>query len=116
GGRLAESAGKVDRLLAGPRAGELLVGGLVGASDRVELDALDLVEVHDDVADVAGEQHPLAVSRDDEILVDVGATEAERVEAVPAVDDIAAVAGIPEERIVAGAEQRRVVALAAGHA
>ena len=41
----------------------------VGAAERVELDALDVVQVHDDVADVAGEPHPLAVGRDVEDLV-----------------------------------------------
>ena len=36
---------------------------------------LDVVEVHRDVADVAGEAHALAVGRDVEVLVDVRAVE-----------------------------------------
>ena len=54
-----------------------------------------------------------AVGRDVDLLVDVGAVEQQRVEAVLALDRVAAVARVPDERVVAGAEQRRVVAAAA---
>ena len=54
-----------------------------------------------------------AVGRHVEVLVDVGAVEQHRVDAVLALDDVAAVARIPLERVVAGAEQGDVVALVA---
>ena len=87
---------------------------MVSAPPRaLNVDALDAVEVHGDVGDVAGEPHALAVGRDVDVLVDVGAVEQQRVGAVLALDDVAAVARVPEERVVAGAEQRGVVAAAA---
>ena len=86
---------------------------VVGAAQRVELDVLDVVEVHGDVGDVAGEPHPAAVGRDVDVLGDVGAVEQQRVGAVLAFDRVAAVARIPDEGVVAGAEEGRVVAAAA---
>ena len=74
---------------------------------------LDVVEVHDDVADVAGEAHAAAVGRDVEDLVRVRAVEQHRVGAGLALDHVAAVARIPLEDVVAGAQQGRVVALVA---
>ena len=65
------------------------------------------------IADVAGQSNPRAVGRNVDLLVDVGAVERERVEPRLALDDVAAVARIPDERVVAGAEQRGVVAAAA---
>ena len=76
---------------------------------------LDAVEVHGDVADVAEEPRPAAVGRDVDVLGDVGAVEQQRVGAGLALDDVAAVAGVPDERVVAGAEQGHVVAAAADH-
>ena len=55
-----------------------------------------------------------AVGRDVDVLVDVGAVEQHRVGAGLALDDVAAVARVPDERVVAGAQQRHVVAAAAG--
>ena len=75
---------------------------------------LDAVEVHGDVADVAGEPRPAAVGRDVDVLVDVGAVEHQRVGAGLALDGVAAVARVPDERVVAGAEEGDVVAAAAG--
>ena len=54
-----------------------------------------------------------AVGRDVDLLVDVGAVEQQRVDARLAVDRVAAVAGVPDERVVAGTEQGHVVAAAA---
>ena len=62
--------------------------------------------------DVAGEADAPAVGRDVDVLVDVRAVEQHRVGAVLALDDVAAVARIPLERVVAGAQERGVVALA----
>ena len=75
--------------------------------------ALDVVEVHDDVGDVAGEQDAPAVGRDVDVLGNVGAVEQHRVEAVLAFDGVVVVAWVPHERVVAGAHQRGVVAVAA---
>jgi len=73
---------------------------------------LDAVEVHGDVADVAGEPRAAAVGRDVDVLGDVGAVEQERVGARLPFDRVAAVARIPDERVVARAEQGRIAALA----
>ena len=54
-----------------------------------------------------------AVGRDVDLLGDVGAVEQQRVVAGLALDGVAAVAGVPDERVVAGAQQGRVVAAAA---
>ena len=77
----------------------------------LELDALDTVEILGDVAGGTGEQRPGAVGRDVDVLSGIGAAEVERVEAVTALDHVAAVARIPDERVVAVAEERRVSCL-----
>ena len=82
----------------------------VGAAQGVDIDGLDVVEVHRDVADVAGEHRPPAIGRDVDVLVDVGAVEQQRVVARAAVDGVAAVAGVPDEGVVARAERGHVVA------
>ena len=92
---------------------EVVDGDRVGAAQRVEVDRLDVVEVHDDVAEVAGEPHPPAVGRDVEDLVAGAAVEQHGVGAVLALDDVAAVARVPLEDVVAGAEEGDVVALLA---
>ena len=104
---------EVDLLDVG--AGEVADHDVVGAAQGVELDVLDVVEVHGDVGDVAEEQRPAAVGRDVDVLGDVGAVEQQRVGAGLALDDVAAVARVPDERVVARAEQSHVVAAAAGH-
>ena len=103
-------AAKVDRDLRHAGTGQVADRDVVGAAERVELDVLDAVEVHGDVADVAGELHLPVVGRDVDVLVDVGAVEQQRIGAVAAVDRVAAVARIPDEGVVAGAELRHVVA------
>ena len=74
---------------------------------------LDVVEVHRDVGDVAGEEHAAAVGRDVDVLGDVGAVEQHRVEAGLALDGVVVVARVPDEGVVAGAHQGGVVAVAA---
>ena len=54
------------------------------------------------------------VGGDVDVLVDVGAVEHQRIEAVLAFDRVAAIARIPDEGVVAAAELRIVVAAAAG--
>ena len=102
---------EVDLLDVG--AGEVVDRDGVGAAQGVELDVLDAVEVHGDVADVAEQPHPRAIGRDVDVLGDVGAVEHQRVGAGLALDGVAAVARVPDERVVAGAEQGHVVAAAA---
>ena len=94
-------------------AGQVVDGDGVGAAQGVEVDLLDAVEVHGDVADVAEEPNPAAVGRDVDVLVDVGAVEQHRVDAGLALDGVAAVAGVPDEGVVAGAHEGHVVAAAA---
>ena len=73
----------------------------VGAAQGREVDALDTVHVHGDVADVAEEAHPPAIGRDVDVLVDVGAVELKRVEAGLTLDRVAAVARVPDEGVIA---------------
>src|SRR5947209_636033 len=89
----AGTAGEVDRDLLDAGACEVANGDAVGAAERPEFDALDAVQVHGDAGDVAGEQGVCAVRADVDLLGDVRAVEAERVEPALAVDAVAAVAG-----------------------
>ena len=98
-------AGQVDVDLRHIGPGQIVDHDVVGAAEGGELDVLDAIEVHGDVADVAGQPRPPAIGRDVDVLVDVGAVEHERVEAVLALDHVAAVARVPDERVVAGAEE-----------
>ena len=104
---------EVDRNLRDTGAGEVADRDVVGAAASGEVDVLDAVEIHGDVADVARELHPSVVRGDVDFLVDVRAIEHQRVGAVTAVDRVAAVARIPDEGVVAAAELRIVVAAAA---
>src|SRR5262249_4121765 len=94
-------------------AGQGVDGDAGGAAQGDEVDRLGAVDVHDDVGDVAGEEQPVAVGREVDLLGDVGAVELQGVEAGLALDDVAAVARVPRERVVARPHQGRVVARAA---
>ena len=83
---------------------------VVSAAERVEIDMLDVIQIHRDGRDVAEEAHPLAVGRDVDFLGDVGAVEEECIRPVPTLDDVAAIARIPLEDVVARAEKGSVVA------
>ncbi len=107
----ADDTGEVRVDLDHVGTGQVVHRGGVGPAQGVEVDQLDVVEVHDDVADVAGEPDPLTVGRRVEDLVSAAAVEQHRVGVVLALDHVAAVARIPLERVVAGAEQGDVVAL-----
>ena len=104
---------QIDRDLLHIGAGQIVDDDIVGAAQGVELNAFDAVEVHRDVGDVTGEQRPRAVRRDVDVLVDVGAVEQQRIEAALALDHIAAVARVPDERVVAASQKRHVVAATA---
>ena len=111
--RAADRAGEIDVDLDDVGAAQIVDRERVRAAERVEVDGLDVVEIHDDVAEVAREQHAAAVRRGGEDLAAGAAVEQHRVGAVLAFDDVAAVARIPLEHVVAGADQRNVVALLA---
>ena len=80
---------------------------------RQDLDALDVVLVHDDVADIASQQRIVAAGRERDDLVGARAVELVRVGAALPVDDVAAFARIPLEAIVAAAHGNVVGAQAA---
>ena len=85
---------------------------VVSAAERVEVDALDVIQIHRDGRHVAEEADARAIGGDVDVLGDVGAVEQQRVDAVLTLDDVAAVARIPLEDVVAGAEEGNVVAAA----
>src|SRR6266511_1288936 len=85
----------------------------VGAALCIEVDALDVVEVHPDTGDVAGEEHPPAVGRDVDVLGYVGAVEQQRVEAVLTFEGVVVVTRVPDERVVTRAHEGEVVAVVA---
>ena len=80
----------------------------VGAAEGVEVDGLDAGGVHRDVAGVAEEPEPASVGGDVDLFGRGGAVEDHPVVAVLALDDVAAVAGIPDERVVSGAHESGV--------
>ena len=112
-GAAAGRAREVEVDVGDAGAGQVVDGDGVGAAEGGDVDLLDAVEVHGDVADVAEEPQPAAVGREVDVLVDVGAVEQHRVGAALALDDVAAVAGVPHEGVVAGAHEGHVVAAAA---
>ena len=85
----------------------------VGAARGIELDVLDTVEVHRDVADVAEQPDAAAIGRDVDVLGGVGAVEHQRVGARLTLDRVAAIAGVPDELVIAGAHEGNVSACAA---
>src|SRR5262245_58607576 len=105
---------EIDGDLRHPGARQVADHNVVGTCASVELNVLNAIDIHRHGADVARKPRARAIRFDVELLVDVGTVEHERIEAVLAFDDIAAVARIPNERIVPGAEPRRVGAAAAG--
>ena len=95
------------------RAAQVADDDVVGAAQGPEVDALDVVEVHRHVGDVAEEEDAPAVGHDVDVLAGVGAEEEHRVGAVLALDGVVAVARIPLEHVVAGAHEGQVVAVVA---
>src|SRR6185312_9544121 len=109
----ADDTGQVDVDLRDVGAGEVADNDVVGTAEGVEVDGLDIVQVHDDIGDIAEEQGPPAVGEDVNVLGDVGAVEDEGVDAVLAFDHVVAVAGGPAKHVIAGAEKRDIVAVVA---
>ena len=87
---------------------------MVSAPPRaVDVDVLDAVEVHGDVADVAEQRARLPLAEMSMFSLTLEPLNSSvSVPAWPSTD-VAAVAGVPDEGVVAGAEQRDVVAAAA---
>jgi hypothetical protein len=105
--------GQVDGDLRHAGSREVVDHDVVGATYSIDLDLLDPVEVHGDAANVTGEANASPVGGDVHVLADVGTVEHEPIRASPTLDDVAAIARIPDERIVAVAEQGGVVATSA---
>ena len=101
----------VDRRHVG--AAQVVDHDLVGAAEGLEVDGLDIVEVHGDVGDVAEEARMIAVRRDIDLLGDDRAVEQHRVGAVLAIDGVVVVARVPDEHVVAGAHESDIIAVAA---
>src|SRR5262249_33686601 len=84
GGAVADAAtgraGQVEVHRGHAAPGEVVDGDLINPALGSEVDLLDLVEVHGDAGDVAGEEDARAVRRDVDLLGDVGAVEEHRVE------------------------------------
>src|SRR5262249_23547666 len=75
-------------------AGQAVHDDGVGATQGVDIDHLEVVEVHRDAVDVAGKPDQAAVGRDTEVFRGVRAIEYHRVGALLPVDGVAAVAGV----------------------
>ncbi len=78
-----------------------LIVDRVGTAERVHVQGLDVVGVHVDLAEVAGELEATGVGRRGEDLGPGRAVEEQRVLVAVALDDVAAVAGVPGEGVVA---------------
>ena len=94
-------------------AGQVLNDDRVGAAERVDVDRLDVVDVHLDRAEVARETEPARVRGRLHDFGSVAAVEEHRVGTGAAFDQVAAVARVPLEDVVARAEVHDVVALLA---
>ena len=105
--------GQIDVGLRHVGAAQVVDGRRVRAAERPEVDLLRVVHVHRDVPEVAEEAEPRAVGGEVEHLRTSRAVEDHRVDPRLTLDDVAAVAGIPAERVVVGTEEPDVVALVA---
>ncbi len=85
----------------------------VGAAEGVEVDGLETGRVHRDIPEITHELEPVATCRQLDFLGRAGSVEDHRVVAGAAVERVAAVARIPDERVVAWAEIGLVVAAVA---
>src|SRR5204862_114513 len=101
---------QINRDLFHLRGSQVIDHDVVSAAERCELNPLDAGEIHGDAGDIAGKLRVRALGRDGDVFADIGTIEHERVEAGPAIDHVAAVARVPDERVVAVTELRRVAA------
>src|SRR5215211_2556665 len=105
-----ERPGELDVDSIDIRPGQVVDGDEVGAAEGVEVDPFDAGRVHRDRALGAEELEPVAVRREANLLGHIGAVEAQPVGSGPAFDDVAAVAGIPDENVVTCAQEGAIVA------
>src|SRR5207248_11206594 len=106
----AEGGCEVDRYVLDVGAGEVVDGHEVGAAEGVDVDQLHAGRVHRDVALSAEELEAVSVRQQVNLLGSAGTVEDHRVDALLALDDVAAVARIPDEGVFAGAQEREIVA------
>ena len=106
---------RAGRSLADACSGEIANRDDVSAAEGGDLDLLDAVEVHGDVADITEEPDAAAVGRDVHVLTDVRAVEQQCVDTILALDNVAAVARIPDERVVVAAEKSNIIAPPTDH-
>ena len=66
-GCAADRPGEIDVDFASRRSPQVVDGHRVDAAERIDVEGLDVVDVHDDVAEIAGEQRAPAVGRECEI-------------------------------------------------
>src|SRR5687768_9243151 len=94
--RVARPAGggKVEVRLDEVRPAEVVDHDRVGAAQGVEVDRLDLVQVHRHVGNVAEEPHPVPDGGDADVLADVGAVEGHAVEPSLALQRVVVIARI----------------------
>ena len=83
---------------------------VVDAVAREDLDALEVVLGHDDVADVARQEDVVAARGERDVFVCGRAIEFVRIETRLAVDGVAAIAGIPDEQVITVTHECGVVA------
>ena len=66
-----------------------------------EIDFFEAIEVHGHVADIAEQASTVTVGGEVDVLVGVGAVELQGIRTALSLDDVATVAGVPDERVVA---------------
>src|SRR5262245_12921701 len=108
-GSAARSRFEIEVDLGHVRAAQVVHGNLVDAAAGREVDALDVIQIHDNAGDVAGKSDARAVGRDIDLLGDGGAVELHGVEAGLSLDDVVVVARVPDEGVVAGTHLGHVV-------
>ena len=109
----AERRREIDLDLGDVRAEEVAHHDVVGSSERIEVNRLDVMQIHCGIGDIAEEPRMFTIRGNIDLLGDVRAVEVERVGAVLAIDRVAAVARVPDEGVIAGAEECEVVTLVA---
>ena len=95
------------------RAADIVDHDVVSTTQGVEVDLLDIVEVHNHVGDVAGKEYPPTIGHDVDVLGDVGAVEEQPVGPGLALNRVVIVARIPHECVAAGAHERQVITVTA---
>src|SRR6185369_7172630 len=82
---------QVDTNLIHVGSAEVIDRDGVGTTQHVELDMLDTAEIHRHIADIASQADAVAIGRNVDLLGDVGAVEQQRISAVLAFDNVAAI-------------------------